>query len=269
LKDLVRSINSALSAPVSLQPLPDDVVNVIQEYLNRHSNIDEHESQRLHDELLNIHVSRVQGHPDRLAVFLSCFRTLRPAIYGVEHLLKWWEVLVKPTLDSMGQARAVVADARAIVLSVLACDDEDDPTGQKAQASLVFTDKLFEIFLEKTKLPDSAERGAGVKEEQKRRFVSANVEAVLLAYGKRRAQVSVHPKRGQDVQELNEMYRHSSKKSTALLCRRNTDFRSWDSYAAMSGFRVLTSTRFCRLHCWTISSSASRTTRQLPSYHSH
>lgn len=95
---------------------------------------------------------------------------------------------MRPTLDSMGQAKAVVADARAIVLSVLAYDDDDDPTGEKAKASAVFTDKLFEVFLEKTKLL-SLDRGAGFKEEQRQRFVCANVEAVLLAFGKRRPKV--------------------------------------------------------------------------------
>jgi solute carrier family 25 protein 16 len=110
---------------------------------------------------------------------------------GLEELSKWWEILVKPTLDSMGQTKAVVADARAIVLGVLVYDDDDDPTGQKAQASSVFTDKLFEIFLEKTKLTAPSESGAGIRDEQKHRFVSANVEAVLLAYGKRKPKVSI------------------------------------------------------------------------------
>jgi solute carrier family 25 protein 16 len=147
---------------------------------------------RLHEELLNIHASKVQGNSDKLATFLACFRNLRPAILGVEELSKWWEILVKPTLDSMGQTKAVVADARAIVLGVLAYDDDDDPTGQKAQASSVFTDKLFEIFLEKTKLTAPSESGAGIRDEQKHRFVSANVEAVLLAYGKRKPKVSIN-----------------------------------------------------------------------------
>ena len=185
----MRTLNTVLAAPHPQYPLPDDVVNVIQTYLNRHVEIDGHESARLNEELLAIHASKVNGNPDRLAVFLSCFRALRPAIIGVEELTKWWEILVKPTFNSMGQAKTVVADARAIVLSVLAYDADDDPTGKKEQASSVFTDKLFEIFLERTKY----DRGLGIKEEQKHRSVSANVEAVLLAYGKRRPKVHSRP----------------------------------------------------------------------------
>ncbi|KAL7275729.1 hypothetical protein RUND412_001312 [Rhizina undulata] len=188
LKDLLKTLNVALSAPLPLYPLPDDIVGVIESYLNKHVDNDDHDSQRLHDELLNLFASKVQNHPEKHATFLACFRLLRPAIFGVERLLKWWDLLVRPTLDTMGQAKAVVADARAIVLGVLAYEEEDDLTGEKAKASAVFTDKLFEVFLEKTKLL-SSDRGAGFKEEQRQRFVSANVEAVLLAYGKRRPKI--------------------------------------------------------------------------------
>jgi len=188
LKDLVKTLNGALSVSVThlSYTMPDDVFNVIQTYLNRHVDIDGHDSARLHEELLTIHASRVQGVPEKLGIFLACFRALRPAILGVDELSKWWDILVKPTFDSMGQTKAIAADARAIVLSVLAYDEDDDPTGQKAQASSVFTDKLFEIFLEKTKLTASSDRGAGIREEQKQRFVSDNVQALLLAYGKRK-----------------------------------------------------------------------------------
>lgn len=197
LKELLRTLNGALSAPLPLYPLPDDVLGVIHAYLDKHITTEDHESQRLHDELLNLHEQKVRNNPDRHATFLACFRSLRPTITGVERMLKWWEILVRPTLDSMGQAKAVVADARAIVLSVLAYDDDDDPTGEKAKASAVFTDKLFEVFLEKTKLL-SLDRGAGFKEEQKQRFVYANVEAVLLAFGKRRPKVFLPPHNPRD-----------------------------------------------------------------------
>lgn len=121
-------------------------------------------------------------------MFLACFRNLRPAITRVEHLAKWWDILVKPTMDSMEQAKAVIADARAIVLSVLAYDEDDDPTGEKAEAAAVFSSRLFEIFLERTS-KNGADRMGGYSQEQKQRFVSQNVEAVLLSYGKRRPKV--------------------------------------------------------------------------------
>jgi len=220
----VRTLNSALAIP--LYPLPDNVLNVIQTYLNRYLETDAQESTRLHEELLNIHALRVQGNPDKLAVFLACFRALGPEIFGVEELLKWWEILVKPTFDSMGQGKAITADARAIVLSVLVYDDDDDQTGQKAQVSSVFTDKLFEIFLEKTKLPVSSDTGPVIHEEQNHRFVSANVEAVLLAYGKRKPKVRQVPTNGDYLRMLIRWPdRLSSKGWTLSLSRRSLDFK--------------------------------------------
>ena len=190
LRDLSKALSIALSEPVPICPLSDDLLNVIHAYLNKHVASDDHDSQRLHDELLSLHEAKVRGRPEKHATFLACFRALRPSLIGVERLLKWWDILVRPTLDSMDQAKAVVADARAIVLGVLSFDDDDDPSGEKAKASAVFTDKLFEVFLEKTRL-NLSDRGAGFKEEQRQRFISANVEAVLLAFGKRRPKVGL------------------------------------------------------------------------------
>ena len=98
-------------------------------------------------------------------------------------------MLVKPTMDSMGQAKAVIADARGIILSVLCYEEDDDPTGEKEEAAAVFSIKLFEVFLERTS--KGVAEGLGFKEQQKQRFVSENVEAVLLSYGKRRPKVGL------------------------------------------------------------------------------
>lgn len=165
-------------------PLPEDVLSVIQSYINKQDPTDEHESQRLHEELLSLHDSKVQNSPEKHAFFLTCFRYLQPAIISVEKLLTWWELLLKPTLDSISQAQGVVDDARHIVLNVLVYDKDDDPTTERAKASSLFTDKLFGLYLEKTRLLTS-DRGAGFSDEQTQRLVSVHVEAVLLAFGKR------------------------------------------------------------------------------------
>ena len=189
LKDLVRALTTTLSSR-NCYPLPEELSDSIQIYLDKHIEIDEHDSQRLHDELMHLYKTKVASSPDKHAAFLASFRGLRPALNGVDRLLAWWDILVRPTLDSLGQAKAVVADARAIVLSVLVYDEDDDKTGVKAKAAEVFTEKLFEVFLEKTKV-SVAETGASFAEDEKQRFVVSNVEAVLLAYGKRKPKASL------------------------------------------------------------------------------
>lgn len=187
LKDLVRALNGALEPQVHDYPVSDSVLNLIQQYSNPDVHIEGTECQKLHDELLNIHAAKVKEHPEKLAAFLSCFNLLRPAdLFTVEELMQWWEILVKPTFDSMGQAKAVTLEARNIVLGVLCFDDELDYNGKRALLSSAFTNRLLAIFLEKTKLPASTNKSAAYKEEQKQRFVSGHVEAVLLAYAKRR-----------------------------------------------------------------------------------
>lgn len=81
-----------------------------------------------------------------------------------------------------------MADARAIVLNALVYDADDDTSVEKKKAAQLITDRLFEIFLEKTKLL-STESVAGFAEEERQRFVCSNVEAVLLSFGKRMPQV--------------------------------------------------------------------------------
>ncbi|KAF8472002.1 Hamartin protein-domain-containing protein [Kalaharituber pfeilii] len=184
LKELVRVLTTTLTSK-NCYPIPEELSSAIQAYLDKHPNIEDHDSQRLHDELMHLYTTKVGGHPERHAAFLSSFRGLRQALTGTERLGAWWEIMVRPTLDSLGQAKAVVADVRAIVLSVLVYDEDDDKHGDKAQTAAIFTERLFEVFLEKTKV-SSGERGASFAEEEKQRFVVSNVEAVLLAYGKRK-----------------------------------------------------------------------------------
>jgi solute carrier family 25 (mitochondrial carrier protein), member 16 len=169
-------------------PLPESLLEVIQAYLDKHAEFDDHDCQRLHEELMTIHATRVVPQPDKHAIFLAAFRQLMPALQGSERLLTWWDKLVRPTLDSLGQSKAVVADARAIVLSALVYDGDDETSAEKKKAAQLITDRLFEIFLEKTKLL-STDSGAGFAEEERQRFVCSNVEAVLLSFGKRMPQV--------------------------------------------------------------------------------
>ena len=217
----MRALTTTLSSK-NCYPIPEELSYAIQAYLDKHSNIEDHDSQRLHDELMHLYTTKVGGHPDRHAAFLSSFRGLRPALTGAEGLMAWWDIMVRPTLDSLGQSKAVVGDARAIVLSVLVFDEDDDKNGEKARTAIVFTERLFEVFLEKSKVC-SAENGAGFAEEEKQRFVVANVEAVLLAYGKRKPKVRNPSPRKHSLVLI--ICRLSWSISTPMLSRRNIVFR--------------------------------------------
>ena len=162
---------------------------MIQLYLDRHPNIEDNESQRLHDELLNLYNKHVAKDVDKHATFLAALKQLRPAIKGTARLLEWWDLLVRPTLDSLGQEKAVVSDAGAVLLSVLVYDEDEDDDGEKARASALFTGKLLELYLDKTRLLT----GDGPKvlpEDERYRFVSNHLESLLVSFGRKRPKVN-------------------------------------------------------------------------------
>lgn len=176
---------------------------------------------------MNIHSSKVANQPEKNAAFLAAFRNLMPAIRS-EKFMVWWDALVRPTLDNLGQSKATVNDARAVVLSVLVYDEEDDRNGEKKKAAQLITERLFEIFLEKTKLL-SRNTSAGFAEEERQRFVVQNVEAVLLNFGSKRPHVSV----SESIVRVELMVSsNSSPPSTPMSSRKNTGFRHWGSCAA-------------------------------------
>jgi solute carrier family 25 protein 16 len=163
---------------------------VIQLYLDRHHNIEDHESQRLHDELLNLYNKHVAKDTDKHATFLAALRQLRPAIKGTTRLLEWWELLVRPTLDSLGHEKAVVSDAGGILLSVLVYEEDEDEGGEKARASTLFTQKLLEVYLDKTKLLTTGDGQRILPEDERYRFVSNHLESLLVSFGRKRPKVT-------------------------------------------------------------------------------
>ncbi|KAI9787214.1 MAG: hypothetical protein M1839_003449 [Geoglossum umbratile] len=185
LKEVVRALILALSSPKLSHSLPEELQQVVQLYLDRHQNIEDHESQRLHDELLNLYNKYVAKDADKHPTFMAALRQLRPAIKGTTRLLEWWDLLVRPTLDSLGQEKAVISDAGAILLSVLVYDEDEDEDGEKARASAIFTGKLLEVYLDKTRLLT----GDGQKvlpEDERYRFVSNHLESLLVSFGRKR-----------------------------------------------------------------------------------
>ncbi|KAI9801800.1 MAG: hypothetical protein M1825_003173 [Sarcosagium campestre] len=185
LRETVRAVIQALSAAKSPYPLPDSLQNVLEAYLDKHERIEDQDSQRLHDELLNLYHKFVSGDDTKHATFLAILRELRPAITGVQRLTHWWEILVRPTIDSLGQEKAVVLNARGIILSILIYEDDADQNGENAQVSALFTKKLLDVYLEKTKLA-AADDEISAAQYERSRFMAQHLESVLVAFGRKK-----------------------------------------------------------------------------------
>ncbi|KAK6531196.1 hypothetical protein TWF281_008021 [Arthrobotrys megalospora] len=185
LKDLLRAITTAVTATPSPYPLPDDLSTTIQAFLDRHVDDDESDQQRLSDELLNIHSTKVQGHKDRQLTFIGILGELKPALRGRDRMMVWWDCLLEPTMKNLDSTKTAVTDARQLVLKMLIYDDDEDIHGDLKEVSEIFTGLLFQKYITMANL--HSERDENFPNGDENRFIGSNVEEILLSFGKRRA----------------------------------------------------------------------------------
>ena len=180
-KDLTKALTNSLPA-ISL-PLPDDLLQVLHAYLEKHDAHDESASQRLQDELLNLYEAHINEQPTRLAPFLSILRTLKPGIRGSGRLLQWWDKLAVPVLDNIGEEKGLALEAKNTLLDILIYDEDDEAENEDAiHTSEAVSENLLSVWLYKHQ--------AGNEEfYNKARFVEGQIQLILLAFGRRRPKV--------------------------------------------------------------------------------
>jgi hypothetical protein len=184
LKDTLKAIQSAFYT--ESHPLPEELQQTIEAFLDSHQHIEENESQRLHEELLSIYGKYVANNSELHGQFVRVLRLLRPAIVGVKRLEEWWSLVIKPTVDSIGHKRDTIEDAREFLLGILVFDADEDPTREKASLSIQFTRRLMDAYLLRSKIPT----GEGEVVSPEDEFIAQELEGILVAFGKRKPQVS-------------------------------------------------------------------------------
>ncbi|CZT51892.1 related to coenzyme A transporter [Rhynchosporium secalis] len=179
LKDLTRSITAAV--PNLTLPLPSDLKQVIDAYLEKHSTYDDSDNQRLQEELLTIYQSSILDHPPRFAPFLALLRALQSNIRGSGRLLQWWDKLSGPVIIHLGVEKGLAFEARDSLLGILIYDDEEEEEHLKdAKAtSAALAEILMSTWLVKSKL-------ALEELNDHARFVEGQTHSILLAFGTRR-----------------------------------------------------------------------------------
>lgn len=178
LKELSKAITSS-SANLTV-PLPDDLVQVITAFLEKHHAPEESDSQRLQEELFNVYQSSFLEYPTRLAPFLRILSTLRPVLRGSGRSLQWWDKLSTPVMIHMGVEKGLAIEARDILLEILVYDEEEESRLEDAQfTSDAVADSLLATWLEKTEV------AAGECDEHAI-FLVKQIQDILIAFGKRR-----------------------------------------------------------------------------------
>jgi hypothetical protein len=184
LKDTLRAVNSAFAEKTVAYPLHEDLERTIERSVDPRASLDDSESQRIHEELLLIYNCHVVGNVDKHPPFVAALRLMRPLIRGEQRLDTWWNLLIRPTIDSCGPRRDSIEEAREFLLRVLVFDAEEDPTGEMAAVSATFTRKLLECYLVRTKIP-SGDDVVSPEDE----FIAQELEGILVAFGRKKPKV--------------------------------------------------------------------------------
>ncbi|KAF2473914.1 uncharacterized protein BDR25DRAFT_323589 [Lindgomyces ingoldianus] len=182
MREAVKALTSTFSAPTVPYPLPDELHQTIEAFLDRNPDIEDHDSQRFHEDLLSLYRKHVAGVPDKHGSFLSALRLVRPALTNEARLAEWWGLVVKPTIDGTGYKRHEIEDAREILQSILVFDADEDKDGELAWISGHFSRKVLDVYLARTKIPSAADDVISPADE----FVSHELESVLVAFGRRK-----------------------------------------------------------------------------------
>lgn len=186
MRETIKALNTTFSAPSVPHPLPDELCTAIENFLERYDAIDDHDSQRFHDDLHTLYQRHVAGSAEKNGAFLAVLRLVRPALTGEARLTTWWNLVLKPTIDSMGRRRQELKDAHETIQSILVYDTDADREGEYARLSLLFTKKILDIYLTRTNIPLSPEDVVSPENE----FVSNELESLLVAFGRKMPKVT-------------------------------------------------------------------------------
>lgn len=183
MRETIKALNATFSAPTAPYPLPDELQQTIEAFLERYHDIEDHDSQRFHDDLLSLYMRNVAGNSEKNGPFLSLLLLVRPALTGEARLGEWWGLVLKPTLlEGMGHKRREIEDARAFLQSILVFDADEDRDGEHARLSKCFSGKILDAYISKTKIPSSTQDVLSLEDE----YVSHELETVLVAFGRRK-----------------------------------------------------------------------------------
>ncbi|OLL25494.1 Tuberous sclerosis 1 [Neolecta irregularis DAH-3] len=190
LKDLVEKLNVSYSATDPFSPLPPELKASIEAYLHKHPDPERSDQQKLNDELNIFYKSKVtvDHHQLKHVFFLSCLRKLQPALARSD-LIAWWDVLVKPTIEYLGDGPVgqTLKNLRSLVLGVLVYDGNEDADrdGEREKSAIALRKRLFELYMSKTKSVSPESTDQHISEEQ-RKFWTGSMETLIIEYGKRK-----------------------------------------------------------------------------------
>lgn len=178
MKEVVRTISSCVTN--ATVPLPEDLLEVIQAFLDKHDTIEDSDSQRLHEELLVIYHKDIVHHPNRYSFFLALLRHLRPVLKG-RRLLEWWDLLYPNIFNSLTEEKGLANEAQSILLNILVYDEDGEGSAEAGKISGALFDRLIKLWLENC--------NATAADNPAAYLIKGQIQHILLSYGRKRTKV--------------------------------------------------------------------------------
>jgi hypothetical protein len=144
-KELTKAISAFV--PNATLPLPDDLVQIIEGYLQKHGRLDESVADKLNDELISIYQKEVAAAPALHAPFINLLRRLLPVIEQPARTLEWWDLLL-PVHTHLNQEKDLATEMQSLAVDILTADvsnDAENPTGASA---IPLAEKILAMWLE-------------------------------------------------------------------------------------------------------------------------
>lgn len=146
LKSLSTAINTHISTLAT--PLPEDLNEVVESYLQKHEKHDDANSEKLQDELLSIHSKHVAGHPELLSGFIALLSQLLPAIRSPSRIFQWWDLLQAGVGEALLTEKGLASDISCAISNLLSQDDVPSSEEGGAPAFNPFVKRLVSIWME-------------------------------------------------------------------------------------------------------------------------
>ncbi|CRK45289.1 hypothetical protein BN1723_016524, partial [Verticillium longisporum] len=164
-------------------PLPDELTQAIEAYLDKHEKFDDQTSEKLHDELQVIYNSHVAGQPSRYASFIAIFRRFVTVIRTPARLFHWWDIMGESVEMNAVHEKGLLAESAAGTMDLLMMGDVDEQENKADGAVNPFAERLYLAWMDKhrpieSSQGDESDIGGGSTERPMREG--------LIAWGKKK-----------------------------------------------------------------------------------
>ncbi|KAG5518742.1 hypothetical protein PMAC_002711 [Pneumocystis sp. 'macacae'] len=189
---LAKALHNLFSSSEIPQTLPSDINDKISQYLKKHDIPDFIEIQKLQKQLLEVYYTRVEHKNVHFqSLFLICLQKFQFLLIGKEYAVKWWDIIVKLIFNSAHQKKSILSNVESILLAMIIVEDDvkERLRKEKEESSEIIKKYLFEFYLDNSREVFSRILGNSLMEEDKRHYISFNVESILIGYAKQRTKV--------------------------------------------------------------------------------